>query len=344
LHLTTKRNVITFQRSPGVLCRAGPRCSARSEPEVRIDLAREVDADGGIGPRARIAQVDLVHLGEEPRRVAHGGVDGRLHVAEHRAVSRLQVFDGEPAALLHGAHRRGQRQAVEQIVADLAAQKRDIGRAGDLVADHGQRQAEAGGIGAILAHDRDRLEGGFAEDERPVEPREQAGCEGVGAGGHVHHHVLAGAVDQVVEQQFDDPGLGVEAGDTEVALGEGAGGEQAHAAGVEAETRPDRIVCGQGQETRSRARRGGLDHDVRRQDARIVAAQIVLDLAGMRAERRRGDAVVKAERAAEVLVDVGVNRQDRTAERGEVAAEQRRQRGLAAAALADEGDLHVMCS
>jgi hypothetical protein len=48
-----------------------------------------------------------------------------------------------------------------------------------------------------------------------------------------------------------------------------------------------------------------------------------------------------SESRAQVLVDVGVDGEDGHARGGEVADEERGQRGLAAAALPDESDLHV---
>jgi hypothetical protein len=59
---------------------------------------------------------------------------------------------------------------------------------------------------------------------------------------------------------------------------------------------------------------------------------------------RRHRLLVQAERCAEMLVDVGVDRQDGQALAGQVAAEQRRERGLAAPALADECKLHCRFS
>ncbi len=69
---------------------------------------------------------------------------------------------------------------------------------------------------------------------------------------------------------------------------------------------------------------------------------MVLDPGQVRAEwRDRGDvSVTEPESLAQVLVDVRVDREDRTPELGEMADEQSRQRGLAAATLADEGDTH----
>jgi hypothetical protein len=53
-----------------------------------------------------------------------------------------------------------------------------------------------------------------------------------------------------------------------------------------------------------------------------------------------GLVVVHAERRAEVLVDVGVDGDHRQPAQREVPDEQRREGGLAAAALADERNLH----
>ena len=66
---------------------------------------------------------------------------------------------------------------------------------------------------------------------------------------------------------------------------------------------------------------------------------MVLEPGQVRAERERGGAVVTESRA-EVLVDVGVDGEQRTPFGCEVGNHQRSQRGLAAAALADERDLH----
>jgi hypothetical protein len=55
----------------------------------------------------------------------------------------------------------------------------------------------------------------------------------------------------------------------------------------------------------------------------------------------RGCGLVEAEGDAEGLVDVGVDGEHWQPGFGQVPGEQRRERGLAAAALADERDLHV---
>jgi len=173
-----------------------------------------------------------------------------------------------------------------------------------------------------------------------VEPREQPRRERVRARGHVDDDVLARAVHEVVEQQLHRAGLGMEAGPAEVGLGERARGQQPHTPRIQPEPRPEPVVLGQRQQPRSRARRRGLDHHVRRRDPWVVAPQVVLELAEMLAERHRDRGVAKAQRVAEMLVDVGVDGQHRPAEVREVTAQQSGQRGLAAATLTDESDLH----
>ncbi len=76
-----------------------------------------------------------------------------------------------------------------------------------------------------------------------VEAGEQPGGERVGAGGHVDDDVLAGGVEQVVEEQLDRSELGVEAGHAEVVLGERAGGQHLHAGGIDSEPCPQRVVA-----------------------------------------------------------------------------------------------------
>jgi hypothetical protein len=68
---------------------------------------------------------------------------------------------------------------------------------------------------------------------------------------------------------------------------------------------------------------------------------VVLEPGQVRAERER-DRTVVAECRAEMLVDVRVDREDRAAQRGQVAREHRRRRRLAAATLADERDSHPL--
>ena len=105
---------------------------------------------------------------------------------------------------------------VEQVVADVLAQELHVGLVVDLVADHAHPHAEVAGVADVLPVDADAAQGRLADQERQVEPGEQAGGERVGAGGHVHHDVLARPVDEVVEQQLDRADLGVVAGHAEV--------------------------------------------------------------------------------------------------------------------------------
>src|SRR5690606_11444640 len=121
----------------------------------------------------------------------------------------------------------------QQVVPDLRAQEVEIVRALHLVADDLQDDLEVAGVLLVLAIDGDPLPGRLDHEEREVEAGEHAGGEGVGAGGHVDHDVLVGAVDQVVQAQLHRSGLGVVAGDPQVGVGEGAGDHQTDGSTVE---------------------------------------------------------------------------------------------------------------
>jgi hypothetical protein len=128
----------------------------------------------------------------------------------------------------------------------------------------------------------------------------------------------------------------VVAGHAQVVLIEGAGGEeQGTARGVRGEV-VDRVGAAVSQQAGAAAGRCCLDHGGGRADPRVGAAQVLLDLRQVRAHRRR---LAGAERLGQVLVDVGVDGDDRQPLCGQVPYEQRRQGRLAAAALARERDL-----
>ena len=198
----------------------------------------------------------------------------------------------------------------------------------------------AGRVPGVLAVHPDAAPGGLADEHRQVEPGEQPRREGVGSRGHVDHDVLAGAVDEVVEPQLHRAGLRVVAGDADVGLVELTGDEVAHPLGGRRGV-PSQHLVGrvEVEQPRSAPRRRRLDHCLCRRDARVDTAQVLLEPGKVGAERARRGPVV-AQRRGEVLVDVGVDGDHRPPLRGEVAAERRRRRGLAAAALADERDAH----
>jgi hypothetical protein len=130
--------------------------------------------------------------------------------------------------------------------------------------------------------------------------------------------------------------------DTEVALVEGAGDHQRDTADLADVRAVHLVVAEQPQQTRTPAGRRRLDHGLTGDDPRVGAAQVVLDLTGAGAERRGAErlVLVEAERVCQMLVDVPVDRHERGAAPGEMAGEERGQRGLAAAALAYERDTH----
>lgn len=185
--------------------------------------------------------------------------------------------------------------------------------AGHLVADDGDRDAELGGVVAVLAVDGDALEGRFDDQERHVEAGEQAGGEGVGAGGHVDDDVLTGAVDEVVQVQLDRTELGVVAGHVQVAPTEGAGHHERYAVDLLAVARVDLVVAEQAQQAGATSGRRRLDHGLGGRDPGVRPAQVVPDLVGACAERRCGErlVLVEAEGGGQVLVDVTVDREDR---------------------------------
>lgn len=165
--------------------------------------------------------------------------------------------------------------------------------------------------------------------------------------GHVDHDVLVRAVDQVVEAELDRPDLGVVAGDAQVRLGERPGGHQPYGLPVEQQRARaglvHRVVLGDPQQARSGAGRSGLDHRVGGGDARVGAPQVLLDQGQVRAQggQRGGLVLAESERGAQVLVDVGVHRDDGGLIGCEMADEEGGQGRLAAAALSHESDLHV---
>ncbi len=235
----------------------------------------------------------------------------------------------------------------QKVVPGLGAQEVDVVAALHLVADDPEDDAEVAGVLPVLAVDGDPLPGRLGDEERHVEAGEQAGGEGVRAGRHVDDHVLLGAVHQVVQEQLHRARLGVVAGDPEVGVGERTRDHQTDGAAVEFHLPGagvvDGVVLAHPQQARSLAGRGGLDHRLGRGDTGIRAAQVLLDQRQVVAQggQRGGLRLVQAERGSQVLVDVGVDRDDGCAGGGEMADEQRGQGGLAAAALPDESNFHV---
>src|SRR6266566_1492546 len=89
-----------------------------------------------------------------------------------------------------------------------------------------------------------------------IELGEHVRRERVGAGGHVHHHVLARLVDEMVEQQLDRAHLGVVAGRAQVGLLERSRRHEANALEPPLEMRADRVVLGQPEQARTNPRPG----------------------------------------------------------------------------------------
>ncbi len=249
--------------------------------------------------------------------------------------------------LLHGTHPVRVPDRLQEVVPDFGAEEVEVVLALHLVADDLQDNPEVLGVLLVLAIDGDSLPGRFGDEERDVEAGEQAGREGVRARGHVDDDILARAVDEMVQAQLHRARLGVVAGHSQIGFGERAGDHQTDGAAVEFHGPRAGVVHRIGfldpQQPRARAGRGCLDHRVGAGDARVRAAQVLLDQLHPLAHRghRGGLRLVEAECGAQVLIDVGVDGQDRRSGCREVADEQGGQRGLAAAALPDESNFHV---
>ena len=249
-----------------------------------------------------------------------------------------EVAQAERAALLHRPHRRLVTEPGEQVAAGVLAQERHVQLALHLVAGDREGHVEPGGVVPPLPVHPHPLAGRLGDQDGQVEPGEHARGERLRARGAVHHHVLPGAVDEMVQVQLDRAGLRVIAGHPEVGVAEPAGGHQPRPARRTDRQTMHRVVAAQPQQPRSPARRGGLHHRRGRGDPRVIPAQIFLDLRQMLPHRRRDGS--GTERLGEMLVDVRVDRHHRQALAGQVPHEQRRQRRLAAATLAHERDLH----
>src|SRR5690606_11646428 len=104
----------------------------------------------------------------------------------------------------------------------------------------------------------------------------------------------------------------------------------------------DRVVLPRRHEPGAASGRRGLDHRLGAGDAGVVPAQVVLDQWQVVPECRQRLRVLGggAESDGQVLVDVRVDGEYGCARTGQVRREQTAQRRLAAATLADEGDLH----
>jgi hypothetical protein len=102
-------------------------------------------------------------------------------------------------------------------------------------------------------------------------------------------------------------------GHAQVVLGERAGGHQPDAARVTAQAPVQRVVSADAQQPGSTAGRRGLHHRGRGRDPRIGAAQVLLDLVQVLAEggQGRGLLVGQAESGPQVLVDIGIDGDDR---------------------------------
>lgn len=156
---------------------------------------------------------------------------------------------------------------------------------------------------------------------------------------HVDDDIVVGAVDEMVEAELDRADLGVVAGHAQIRLGERPGGHQPDLPVVEPDRAGarvvDRVVLADPQQPGALAGRSRLDHRLAGGDTGIAAAQILLDQRQVRSHggQRGGFLVVEAERGPEVLVDVGVHRDDMGFIGCEVADEERGQRRLAAAAF-----------
>lgn len=289
------------------------------------------------------------HLLRVPHPVAVrvGVVRRVLQRLEGQPVGGLQQFEGGRAALLHRPDPVRLPDGDQQVLTGLVLEELDVLRALHLVADDLEGDPEVPRVLLVLAVDGDALAGRFGHQEGHVEAGEHAGGEGVRAGRHVDDDVLVRAVREVVEAELDRADLGVVAGHPEVGLGERPRGHQPHGLPVEQHGAcagfVDGVVLVDPQQPGAGAGRSGLDHRVGGRDARVGAPQVVLDEGQVRAQRgQRGRLVLaEPERRAQVLVDVGVHRDDTGFIGGEVADEKGGQRGLAAAALPHESDLHV---
>jgi hypothetical protein len=178
---------------------------------------------------------------------------------------------------LGGADVRGATHPAHQVGTELSAQERGILLVGDLVSHDRDPYPEVTGIGAVLPVDPGAAQDGLADQQRHVEAGEQPEGEGVSAGGHVHHHVLLDVVDEMVEQQFYRPDLGVVPGHPEIVLGERAGDRQPCLADLPHTRVVDRVALHNPQQPRTRTCRSGLDPHRRRRDPRVDPPQIVLD-------------------------------------------------------------------
>ncbi|MDQ0832476.1 hypothetical protein QF032_004320 [Streptomyces achromogenes] len=323
--------------APSPRTKPGSTCAARSAP------VRSLPQDSGV------LEVEVHHLTGValPVPLVVRRVDGRPQKVQSVTVGVLQEPEPGRPALLHRAHPVRVPDRHEQVVADFRSEEVDVVPALHLVADDLQLDAEVAGVLLVLAIDGDPLARRFGDEERDVEAGEHAGGEGVRAGGHVDHDVLVTTVHQVVQAQLHRPRLGVVAGDPQVGFRERSRDHQTDGATVEFH-RPGarvvhRVVLAHPQQTRAPAGRSRLDHRLGGGDAGVGTAQIVLDQRQPVAHRGQSGGVrlVEAERGAEVLVDVRVDRDDGCAGFGEVTDEQGGQGRLAAAALPDESNFHV---
>lgn len=307
------------------------------------DLVRQVHPGAVVPPGQCGLAVEVVGLARELGQVLAAGDGPLAGDIEHGEVLGFERVDGVDVAAFGGFDVSGAPAPADEGVADMFAEERNVVCVVDLIADDGDVDVVVLGIADVLLVDADAAQRWFAHQEGVVEAGEHAGGEGLGPGDHVDHDEFVGRVHEVVKQQLDRADLRVVAGDAEVILHEAAGGGEADALVLGEECVEHRIRLPHREQARARAGRRGLEHELGGRDERVGPAQVVLDVTEVLTEdgSHGGGFGVEAERGRQVLVDVGVDRHDRVAERCGAPGEQRRHCGFATAAFADECEFHA---
>jgi hypothetical protein len=203
----------------------------RAEGEVRVDLGGEILACGGTGPCASVLQVELNGLACVHLPVSRLGVQRVVQDTEPGPGLPGEVSQAESAALLHGPHRGLVPEPGDEVIARVLAEERYVLVGLHLISRQHHGDVVASGVSLPLPVHAEALAGGLGDQDGQVEASEQPGRERVSPGSAVHHHILAGTVNEVVEVQLDRAGLGVVAGHAEVVLTERTGGQQSRPAG-----------------------------------------------------------------------------------------------------------------